>query len=232
MTENPLSGNPFLLDERSPAPFRQVFGRLLARSSSLDTAIVRIRLSGVDLSDQEVMGLDRLRILIADINAQTLEEEAFALLMDPSKRETLRRLKGLLRGGSLELRSAPLAGWSPDFSIFSGPQGPHSLLIGLHWIQRPFPHRGPAWMAGFGPDEAQKGLRRFQELWAGAYEIGPAILKLLERATSRWESGRNPEGGSAGPGESNSRTVKTQGAEGGILAAGGIKPVDTPTRLG
>jgi len=175
-----------LLDERSPTPFRTVFRELISGSTELDTAILRVRLSGVDLSPRELRDLRRLRILVADLNAQTLEEEAFALLMDPSKRETLTRIQSLLSESRLELRAAPLAGWSPDFSIFSGPDGPRALLLGLHWVQRPFPHRGPAWLARFGAEEARCGHRRFCELWREGHEIGPAVLKLLDRATRRW----------------------------------------------
>ena len=199
MAENQARTGPFLLDERSSTPFRSVFRRILAESRQLDTAILRIRLSGVDLSPEELEGLDRLRILVADLNAQTLEEEAFALLMDPGKRETLDGIQGLLSMGLLELRAAPLAGWSPDFSVFSDPGGPRALLLGLHWIQRPFPHRGPAWLAAFGPEEARRGHDRFEELWRVGHDIGPAVLKLLTRTTRRWRrpsstARRGPEG--------------------------------------
>ncbi len=200
-----------LLDERSPAPFRSVFGQLLSENTRLDTAILRVRLSGVDLTEQEAGGLERLRILVAHVNAQTLEEEAFALLMDPAKKETLRTVEGLLRDRRLEIRSAPLAGWSPDFSVFSGPEGPSALLLGLHWIQRPFPHRGPAWMACFGGEEARHGARRFEELWAGSHEIGPAILKLLERAVSRWDPGRAGNGGKGARGSQRRSEIGVSG---------------------
>ncbi len=182
---------PSLLDERSPRPFRKAFGDYLLRSTSLDTAMHRIRLSGVDLSAAEVRGLSRLRILVANINARTLEEEAFGLLMDPEKQENLTRVLRLLREERMELRSAPLAGWSPDFSVFSGKEGPMGLILGLHWIQRPFPHRGPAWAITFGPAEAALAHRRFEELWAAAHEIGPAVRSLLERAVYRWDSGKS-----------------------------------------
>lgn len=188
MDEIALSHLPRLMDERSSSPFRRVFGEFLGRSTHMDTAMLRVRLSGVDLSDREIGGLQRLRLLVAEINAQTLEEEAFALLMDPDKRENLTRVLALLQSGRLELRSAPLAGWSPDFSVFSGPEGPIGVVIGLHWIQRPFPHRGPAWAGAFGPDEAKRAGVRFQEVWEEAHEIGPAIRRLLERATRKWES--------------------------------------------
>lgn len=178
--------DPFLMDERSPTPFRTVFRKILGESTELDTAILRIRLSGVDLSPRELEGLHRLRILVADLNAQTLEEEAFALFMDPGKRDTLERIQRLLGRGLLELRASPLAGWSPDFSVFSDRGGPRALLLGLHWIQRPFPHRGPAWLAAFGSHEARHGRERFEELWRGGHDIGPAVLKLLTRTASRW----------------------------------------------
>ena len=223
---------PLLLDERSSTPFRAVFGHLLSRSTHLDTAILRIRLSGVDLSAQEMTGLHRLRILLADINAQTLEEEAFALLMDPGKRKRLRRIQGLLGDGTLEIRAAPLAGWSPDFSIFSDHSGPQALLMGLHWIQRPFPHRGPAWMASFGPPEARKGLERFNELWNGAHEIGPPIFKLLKRATSRWEREATPNAAPDREEEEGIGSGKTYEGEGRTQSPQKEKAVDTPPRLG
>jgi len=178
---------PNLMDERSPKPFRWAFGHLLVKSTALDTAMHRIRLSGVDLSSAEVRGISRMRILVADINARTLEEEAFALLRDREKHANLTRVLSLLEDGRMELRSAPLAGWSPDFSVFYGKEGPTGTIMGLHWIQRPFPHRGPAWAMIFGAPEARIAGRRFEELWAGAHEIGPAIRKLLERARDRWE---------------------------------------------
>jgi hypothetical protein len=189
MTGEYSATGPSLWDERSSTPFRQVFGRLLTESTHLDSAILRIRLSGVDLSDEELARLVRLRVLVAEVNAQTLEEEAFGLLMDPTKRDSLRRVRLLLEEGRMELRSAPLAGWSPDFSVFSNETGPSALLIGLHWVQKPFPHRGPAWLASFGAAEAESGRKRFDELWNSAYEIGQPVLRLIGRIADR---GKDP----------------------------------------
>ena len=232
MKEEHPQTQPFLMDERSPVPFRDLFGRLLSSSTALDTAILRARLSGVDLSARELAGLHRLRILVAEINAKTLEEEAFALFVDPRKRETLSRIKGLLLGGRLELRSAPLAGWSPDFSVFSGPGGPTALLLGLHWMLRPFPHRGPAWLACFGPDEAQRGRERFEELWKGAHEIGPAVLRLLQRATTRWGSDGDSALASAPDHGTRLRAAKPHEGEGERPTSECPGPVDTPPGLG
>jgi len=170
------------MDERGPTSFRTLFGDFLSRSQTIETAILNVRLSAVDLSAQELEGLQSLRVLVAGANAQTVEGEAYALAMDPMKRENLSRLLGLLQTGVMEIRSAPLGGWSPDFSVFSDDEGPQSLLLGLHWFHRPFPYRGPAWAARFGPEEASRAHLRFQELWAGSHNIGPAVRKLMERA--------------------------------------------------
>jgi hypothetical protein len=181
MSDDHQDCRPCLLDERGTVGFRAVFGRALLRSSTVEAAVLRIRLGSVDLTAREVKGLGSLRILVAEVNARTVEEEAYGLLMDPAKRQNLLTVLGLLEAGSMEIRSAPLGGWSPDFSVFSGDQGPHTLLLGLHWFRRPFPHRGPAWAAIFGPEEAQRAHLRFQEVWENAHDISPAVHRLIGR---------------------------------------------------
>jgi hypothetical protein len=39
----------------------------------------------------------------------------------------------------------------------------------------------------FGPEEARRASARFEEIWKEAHEIGPAVQRLLEQATRRWE---------------------------------------------
>ena len=184
MTDRP-SPCAELLDERCATKFRVQFGKLLSASSTVDTAILRIRLGAVDLSARELKNLRRLRVLVAEVNAQTVEGETYALVMDPEKRQNLTRLLNLLQKGILQIRSAPLGGWSPDFSVFSLNHVPQAVLLGLHWFYRPFPHRGPAWAARFGAREASRAQARFHELWDGAHDIGPAILRMMERTSDR-----------------------------------------------
>jgi hypothetical protein len=178
---------PTLLDERSPDDFRSLFGHLLLRSRTVDTAIHRVRLSAVDLSQRELTPLRRLRVLVAEANAQTVEGEAYALAADSQKRAALARILGLLQRGVMEIRSAPLGGWSPDFSVFSDESGPQSLLLGIHWFRRPYPHRGPAWAACFGAGEATRAQARFDEIWSAAHDIGPAVQRLMERTSVEGE---------------------------------------------
>jgi hypothetical protein len=88
----------------------------------------------------------------------------------------------MLEDGRLEVRSAPLGGWSPDFSVFADGDGPFALLVGGHWFDRPYPHRGPAFGALLLDDAPRRGARRHQELWERAHDVGPAVWNLLSKA--------------------------------------------------
>jgi len=174
------SAETVLLDECGPSTFRAAFGAALSRSSEVETAILRVRLSGVDLSKQEIRPIKALRVMVAEVSARRVEEEAFAMAVDPVKRENLDRILGLLHSGILEIRSAPLGSWSPDFTVFSQAGTPWCVLLGLHVFSRPFPHRGPTWAARFGAREATLAHKRFQESWDQAHDIGEAICRLME----------------------------------------------------
>jgi hypothetical protein len=173
---------PRLLDERGRPDFRDVYGWLLPRSRRLDVAVTRIRLSTLDLGRGELDAVRSIRLLLAEINAVQLDAEAHGVMLREDKRETIYALSRRLSDGVIEVRSAPLGGWSPDFSIFHDLDGPAAVLIGSHWFERPFPHRGPAFAALHGADAAMDALRRFDEAWEKAHDIGPAVLSILERA--------------------------------------------------
>jgi hypothetical protein len=173
---------PQLFDERRRPDFRDVYGWLLPRSLRLDVALTRIRLSTLDLGGRELAGVCAIRLLLAEINAAQLDAEAHGVMLREDKRETFYALSKRLADGVIEIRSAPLGGWSPDFSIFHDENGPAVVLVGPHWFERPFPHRGPAFAALHGPESASEALRRFEETWERAHDIGPAVLSILERA--------------------------------------------------
>jgi hypothetical protein len=187
--EPPVPEGAFLLHERARPSFREVFGRFLAVSTEMDAAILHVRLGAVDLTAAEMQANRRMRVLVAEANARTLEGEAYALLRDREKRVNLDRILALLENEILHLRSAPLGGWSPDFSVFSREGEPTRLLLGLHWFRRPFPHRGPAWAAGFGAREARLAKGRFETIWEQAHDIGTPVLRILENVRSRERKG-------------------------------------------
>lgn len=189
-TRTPLPGEdplPCLLDERDRPDFRDLFGSLCRSAAELDVAVARIRLGALDLGKEELGGLRRIRVVLAEVNAVRLGSEADASLADPGRAGNVRLLMRLFEEGRLELRAAPLAGWSPDFSVFGDAEGPQALLVGTHWFQRPYPHPGPALASLHRGEEAYHGARRFGELWASAYDIGPAIRGILEASLRRTE---------------------------------------------
>ncbi len=174
-----------LLDERNRPDFRDVFGALARRSTEIATAVTRVRLSTLDLTRAELGGVRSLRVLVAEVNALSLDAEARALQVQPAKAEHLLFLTELLRDGRLHLRSAPLAGWSPDFTVFADGSGPLAVLAGYHWFERPYPHRGPALGSLHMGDAARLAAVRHRELWDAAHDIGPAVWSILARARSR-----------------------------------------------
>jgi hypothetical protein len=85
--------------------------------------------------------------------------------------------------GRLEVRAAPLAGWSLDFTGFSGTEeGPLAVLTGFHRFEHPHPHRGPALGALHYGAAARLATRRHRELWENAHDVGPAVWSILSKA--------------------------------------------------
>lgn len=174
-----------LFDERGRPDFRDVFGMLAAGSTDIATAVTRVRLSTVDLTGREMAGVEHFRVLVAEMSALRLDAEARNLEADPKRAPNAELLRELLESGRLEVRSSPLAGWTPDFSVFSGPGGPVAVLVGLHWFERPYPHRGPALGALFAEEAAKLAARRHEEIWERAHDVGPAVWNILSKARSK-----------------------------------------------
>lgn len=200
---------PGLLDERAHPDLPAVFRSLTSRSREVDVALLRIRLSGVRLGAAEMVGVRRLRLLLAEMNALTLAREAEAIALHPDRRRTLHFLLELLRDERIEIRCSPLGGWSPDFSVFSGSEGPTATLVGLHWFERPCPHPGPVLAALHGPGAARDLSVRFGEMWDGAHDVADAVLGIMETADAR--AGAGPCGGRAETAETAGGGTRVEG---------------------
>ena len=174
-----------LFDERRRPDFRDVFGALATGATDIATAVQRVRLSTVDLSRAELERVESFRVLVAEMNALHLDADARGLQSDPRRAPNAELLRELLECGRLEVRSAPLAGWAPDFTVFAGPDGPRAVLTGFHWFERPYVHRGPALGAVHGEVAARLAARRHDEAWERAHDVGPAVWNILSKARSR-----------------------------------------------
>jgi hypothetical protein len=183
--EHALAAAPRLIDERSRPGFRELFGRLTRRATALDVALTHLRLSTLDLSERELRSVHRIRLLLAEVSAVSLDAEAHALLHRGSTAANLRRLAALLSLGRIEVRSAPLGGWAPDFSIFRSDAGPSAALVGPHRFDRGPAHEGPLLASLHGAEGALRLAGRFAELWARGHDIAPAIAGILGRAERR-----------------------------------------------
>lgn len=171
-----------LLDERARPDFRTVFGALARRSTAIATAVTRVRISTLDLDADEVARVERFRVVIAELNALTLDSEARLIQADPRRSPRVPLLRELLESERLEVRSAPLGGWSPDFSVFSDDTGPVAVVTGFHCFERPYPHRGPALAGLHFEDAARLAADRHAELWERAHDVGPAVWSILSKA--------------------------------------------------
>ncbi|HSH76271.1 MAG TPA: hypothetical protein VLA09_11355 [Longimicrobiales bacterium] len=184
----------YLFDERRRPDFRDIFGALAAQASVIATAVTRVRLSAVDLTRPELERVEHFRVLVAEMNALHLDADARGLQADPRRAPNAELLSELLERGRLQVRSSPLAGWAPDFTVFSSPSGPQAVLVGSHWFERPFPHRGPALGAVHIGDAARLAAQRHDEAWDRAHDVGPAVWSILSNARSRALRARAPGG--------------------------------------
>ena len=176
---------PWLLDDRGRPDFREAYGMLAQRSSGLDVALTRIRLSTLDLSEAELGRMSRIRLLLSEVSAAALDAEAHAVLHRASMASNLRRLLMLLHLGRIDVRSAPLGGWAPDFSIFWDDARPFALLVGPHRFDRGAAHQGPVLASVHGSRAAVRAASCFRELWSSAHDIRHAIASILVRAEGR-----------------------------------------------
>jgi hypothetical protein len=184
-TKRPDPALPRLLDERTRPDFREVYGALVARSEEVDVAIRKIRLSGVSLRPHELGAPARLRILLSEIDVLTLASEAESMAVRRRDRERLELITGLLASETLLVRSAPLGGWAPDFSVFQGSSLSPTAIIGPHWLQRPYSHRGPALACVVSGSEALWLAERFRAIWNDAHEVRVPLARTLDEALAR-----------------------------------------------
>lgn len=178
----PSAERALFFDERSRPGFRQRFVDLVRQSVDVCVAVTRVRLSTLDLEWDDLVSVQSLRVLVVELNALTLDSEARLIQADPARAARVPLYRRLLESGRLEVRSAPLGGWSPDFSVFADADGPSSVLVGRHWFERPYPHRGPAFASLHTGEASRRAARRHHLLWDTAHDVGPAVWNILSRA--------------------------------------------------
>ncbi len=166
---------PVLMDEEARPTVRERFGAAMAGAVSMDVAVARIRLAALDLTERELGGVRRCRLLLGELDASTL--------LDAAESETARdRLRAFAGSGRLEVRSAGLGAWSPDFCVSRGTAGVVSM-VGAIYFGNPRLLTGPAFtLVSAEEDWAALLSVRFDALWERGHDVLPAIRDVLDRA--------------------------------------------------
>ncbi len=210
----PFAAGPLLLDERSSPSLREVIGVLLGSAREACFAVARMRLAAIDLGASELAGVRRCRVLVGRLDADVLADAA-AAAQGGMLRRNLEALAGFLASGRVEVRAAGREAWVPDFSVFIGlpadiVPGGSAAIVGGHYFRQPFPVAGPSLTCVIpGGAAARRAARRFEELWAGGYDVLPVVRDAIARALAEVETaepvagegggveGRAPAAGSA-----------------------------------
>lgn len=172
-----------LIDDASRPPLRMCIGRLLSSCVRADIAVGHVRLSVLDLTADETRGIQQCRILLGRLEARALTDFGF---VDAGSDERLLALLAFLGSGRVEIRSAGLGAWSPDFSIYRGLSGAahgSACLIGAHYFRDPVISNGPSLTALLDDeDSVERALVRFEALWERSHDVlEPVIAAIRQR---------------------------------------------------
>lgn len=181
---------PSLLDEHSNPDFRDHYLALLKSAGEVCVAASRIRLAGLQVEAEDLLAPRRIQVLVMELSGITLAMEAERLAEHPRARNRVTALVRLLDEQRLAVRSCPLGGWSPDFTVFESRGDENrgarfSVLVGPHWMDRPYPHRGPALTSLHRGEPAARVRLRFGQLWHDAHDVGGAVRATLHAALRR-----------------------------------------------
>jgi hypothetical protein len=170
-----------LLDERTEPPLRQRIGRLMAGAHDAAFALTRVRLAVLDFGDDELGSLRRCRVLLGHLDASILHDTSDSV-SHRAFAPSFGRLVRFAASGRLEVRSAGLASWTPDFALIDRDGAPTALL-GAIQFGNPELLTGPMFTAAIRDAEAAALLRRrFDDLWEASHDVLPAISQVLQRA--------------------------------------------------
>lgn len=175
-----------MLDERSSPSLRAVLARLLGSATFADFAVARVRLAAIDLTATEASAIGRCRFLLGRLEAEGLSQIAAG-----AGRQHLLTLHTLLASGRIEIRSAGMSAWLPDFSVFRGLRGtgarggtgaPDVCVLGAHYFRQPPVAAGPSLTCILtGSDAVDLAARRFTALWDSAHDVQSAVLDTVDR---------------------------------------------------
>ena len=180
-----------LFDGRSGPGLRMALGEALATSTDASFAIRRVRLARVDLLPAELRGVRRCRVLLGRLDADTLAGPAAMSSAPNGESAASARTAALLdmaASGRLEVRSASLLTWDPDFALIGHATDADVLMFGSIQFTSSLPQR-PVEELSLActlrdPVMVRAARARFEELWERAHDALEAVTDALCRSRS------------------------------------------------
>lgn len=168
-----------LIDD--PGAVRRTVRRLLARSARADLAIRRLRLAALRFDGGDLDRV-RVRLLVGRLDVDTVAGAPGAAVFEDRRKAELERLREVVRAGRVQVRTAGMMRWDPDFSVFrQARSGGGLVLVGSHRFDVPDPGPVRPLCAGLlGARRVAVARERFEGLWAGGYDVGPVVEDLLD----------------------------------------------------
>jgi hypothetical protein len=172
-----------LIDDAARPALRQQIGRLLATCTHAEIAVGHIRLAALDLTEDETRSVRRCRILLGRLEVRALTDFGFA---DSGADERMAALLAFLESGRVEIRSAGLGAWSPDFSAYRTSNGDeNACLVGAHYFREPPSPNGPSFTALLtDPYSVAVALARFETLWARGHDVLEPVVSAVHNRQS------------------------------------------------
>jgi hypothetical protein len=181
-----------VIDQESNPDPRRILGRLLRRSECFDLAIGRVRLASIDFSVQDLHRVERCRVLVGGFDNHALLGAVGAAAAVPAHARNLTCLKEIIATGRLQLRSAGLWRWDPDFCLASGAglrhwfQAGSAALVGCMGLSGPVACTMPRLACLVAGARSTDLLRNhFDRLWTVGHDILDVVAAALDAAPPR-----------------------------------------------
>lgn len=171
-----------LLDTTSRPTARQVIGSLLAGATHADIAVRNIRLAALNLTESETRGMTKCRVLIGTLDVNSL-------VFPDLDTDRFRILLGFVSSDRVEIRSAGMGAWLPDFSIYrtiGAARGdePDTCLIGAHYFHAPAGE--PSFTCVLhDPCAITHAQYRFDQLWDCGHDVREAVVAAVAAASRK-----------------------------------------------
>ncbi len=165
----------------APDLLESTIRELVSASSDVAFAIEQVRLSSLHRVADVLLGVARCRFVLGRLDAHRLDLDG---VQGETRRLGLQRLLDHTRNGGLQIRTAGVLRWEPDFSLYHHADRRYGsfCLLGAHYLAPP--HPGIDWPLTClltGRRAVQHAVGHFEEIWTGGHDAIAPITEALER---------------------------------------------------